>query len=80
MFFDFNQRIISATLDLVCCFKVNTAFYEARGPLGLDALMEDGAVYQRVRARPVMSMQRGRLAHSSKAHASTCMRSWGGTP
>ncbi|HEX7515531.1 MAG TPA: orotidine-5'-phosphate decarboxylase, partial [archaeon] len=38
--FDFNQRIISATLDLVCCYKVNTAFYEARGPSGIEALIK----------------------------------------
>src|SRR5665647_3773731 len=38
--FDFNQRIISATLDLVCCYKINTAFYEARGPSGIEALIK----------------------------------------
>ena len=36
--FDFNQAIIEATADLVCAYKLNLAFYEARDNEGLDAL------------------------------------------
>ena len=68
--FDFNQRIISATLDLVCCFKVNTAFYEARGPLGLDALMKTVQyIKEFVRVPVIVDAKRADVAHSSKAHA-----------
>jgi len=36
--FQFNRRIIDATRDLVCAYKPNSAFYEAAGPAGLEAL------------------------------------------
>src|SRR5437763_13731921 len=36
--FVFNREIIDATHDLVCAYKPNVAFYEARGELGLHAL------------------------------------------
>ena len=68
--FDFNQRIISATLDLVCCFKVNTAFYEARGPSGLDALIKTVEyIKEFVRVPVIVDAKRADVAHSSKAHA-----------
>jgi orotidine 5'-phosphate decarboxylase subfamily 2 len=68
--FDFNQRIISATLDLVCCFKVNTAFYEARGPLGLEALIKTVEyIKEFVRVPIIVDAKRADVAHSSKAHA-----------
>lgn len=34
----FNKAIIDATHDLVCAYKPNTAFYEARGKAGIGAL------------------------------------------
>lgn len=33
--FEFNKKIIDATHDLVCTYKPNTAFYEARGAKGI---------------------------------------------
>lgn len=36
--FTFNKAIIDATHDLVCCYKPNAAFYEARGNKGLQEL------------------------------------------
>lgn len=33
--FNFNKAIIDATCDLVCAYKPNTAFYEARGADGI---------------------------------------------
>jgi len=35
---EFNKAIIDATHDLVCCYKPNTAFYEAYGNQGLQEL------------------------------------------
>jgi orotidine-5'-phosphate decarboxylase len=35
---EFNQKIIEATSDLVCCYKPNLAFYEALGEEGWEAL------------------------------------------
>lgn len=37
-YFDFNKAIIDATADLVCSFKPNSAFYEARGVEGIAEL------------------------------------------
>lgn len=36
--FEFNKEIIKATHDLVCAYKPNTAFYEARGEQGIKEL------------------------------------------
>ncbi len=36
--FAFNRSIIDATQDLVCAYKPNSAFYEARGDVGFRAL------------------------------------------
>lgn len=36
--FEFNKTIIDATHDIVCCYKPNTAFYEARGADGITDL------------------------------------------
>jgi len=37
---EFNKRIIQATHDLVCAYKPNTAFYEADGARGIQALKD----------------------------------------
>lgn len=34
----FNKQIVDATHDLVCAYKLNSAFYEAVGPKGIRAL------------------------------------------
>ncbi len=68
--FDFNQGIISATLDLVCCFKLNTAFYEARGLSGIEALIKTiEYIKQYVRVPVIVDAKRADVAHSSKAYA-----------
>src|SRR6266498_1426506 len=36
--FEFNKAIIDATHDLVSCYKINSAFYEARGDKGIGEL------------------------------------------
>ena len=38
--FEFNKAIIDATLDLVCAYKLNFAFYEALEAEGLGALKQ----------------------------------------
>ncbi len=38
--FLFNKRIIEATYDLVCSYKLNTAFYESIGHEGIKALKD----------------------------------------
>ena len=36
--FEFNKLIIDETYDLVCCYKLNSAFYEAEGAEGISQL------------------------------------------
>src|SRR3990167_4136906 len=36
----FNRAIVDATKDIVCAYKPNAAFYEARGDEGVAALRE----------------------------------------
>ena len=38
--FEFNKRIIDATIDLCVAYKPNIAFYEAEGPKGWEALQK----------------------------------------
>jgi orotidine-5'-phosphate decarboxylase len=38
--FEFNKAIIDATHDLVCCYKPNSAYYEAYGNKGLQELKQ----------------------------------------
>ena len=37
---EFNRRIIEATSDIVCAYKINSAFYEAEAELGWCAMRE----------------------------------------
>lgn len=37
---EFNKKIINETYDLVCCYKPNSAFYEAQGAEGIEKLKE----------------------------------------
>jgi orotidine-5'-phosphate decarboxylase len=37
---EFNKRIIEATHDLVCAYKLNLAFYEALGDLGWETMRQ----------------------------------------
>jgi orotidine-5'-phosphate decarboxylase len=37
---EFNKRIIDATHDLVCAYKINFAFYEAYGARGWETIVE----------------------------------------
>lgn len=39
-YFAFNKAIIDATADLVCAYKPNSAFYEARGAAGITELKQ----------------------------------------
>lgn len=38
--FEFNKKIIDATKDLVCSYKLNMAFYEVLGKKGIDLLQK----------------------------------------
>lgn len=72
----FNQAIIEATADLVCCYKPNMAFYEALGIPGLRALEETvKAIPSHI---PVLGDgKRGDIGSTAKAYARACFEVWG---
>src|SRR2546422_10804391 len=64
----FNQAIIEATADLVCCYKPNLAFFEALGSEGWEALRATlGAVPAEVPA--IIDAKRGDIGNTSAAYA-----------
>lgn len=66
--FEFNRAIIDATLDLVCAYKPNLAFYEARGIAGLTALQRT-VEHIAGRAPVIGDAKRGDIGHTAGAYA-----------
>jgi orotidine-5'-phosphate decarboxylase len=65
---EFNKAIIEATADLVCAYKPNSAFYEALGAQGLNALKE--TVDYIPKDIPVIDdAKRGDIGNTAKAYA-----------
>lgn len=70
--FEFNKAIIDATADLVCCYKPNSAFYEAGGAKTIEQL---NATIQYIKATypeiPVLlDAKRGDIGNTNKQYAS----------
>jgi orotidine-5'-phosphate decarboxylase len=74
--FEFNQAIIDATLDLVCAYKPNLAFYEAMGIEGLRALAKTIAHINK-RIPVIGDAKRGDIASSSEAYAKALFEIFG---
>jgi len=75
-FADFNRAIIDATADLVCAYKPNLAFYEARGAEGWTALRET------VRHVPgdipvIGDAKRGDIGNTAQAYAGALFEYFG---
>lgn len=64
----FNRRVIDATCDLVCAYKLNSAFYEAEGLAGLDALRLT-IEYIGQDTPVILDGKRADIGHSSEAYA-----------
>lgn len=67
--YEFNKKIIDATYDVVACYKVQIAFYEALGLEGLrcykktlDAIKEKGALV-------IADVKRGDIASTAACYA-----------
>jgi orotidine-5'-phosphate decarboxylase len=75
----FNQAIIDATADLVCAFKPNSAFYEAHGPAGMQALVRTIAyIHDRYPDVPViLDVKRGDIGSTSRAYARAAFDAFG---
>ena len=62
------REVIEATSDLVCCYKPNAAFFEARGPHGQEALwaLIDGIPDE---IPVLLDAKRGDVGHSAEFYA-----------
>ena len=66
--FSFNRAVIDATLDLVCCYKPNIAFYEALGLAGLEALYRT-IKYIDHRVPIILDAKRGDIGNTALQYA-----------
>lgn len=66
--FSFNRRIIDATCDYVCAYKLNSAFYEAHGLKGIGALKQTRA-YIPEHIPVILDAKRGDIGNTSKMYA-----------
>ena len=77
--FEFNRAIIDATADQVCAYKPNTAFYEALGLPGLEALGRTVEHIHRVAPQVIVigDAKRGDVGPSGQAYARAMFEVWG---
>lgn len=69
--FSFNKYIIDQTHDFVCCYKPNSAFYEARGAVGVAELkMTCDYIHQRYPDSPILlDFKRGDIGNTNESYA-----------
>jgi len=69
--FTFNKALIDATHDLVCCYKPNPAFYEARGDAGVKELKMTcdyiGGIYPEIPV--IIDAKRGDIGNTNQGYA-----------
>ncbi len=73
---EFNKGIIDSTLDVVCAYKPNAAFYEAMGEAGLRALKETIA-YIGGRAPVILDVKRGDIGNTASRYAAAAFEDLG---
>ena len=66
--FEFNKQIIDATKDLCVAYKINTAFYEALGVAGWQAL-EKTVKYIPATHFKIADAKRGDIGNTSNQYA-----------
>ena len=74
--FEFNQAIIGATVDFVCAYKPNIAFYEAQGIAGLEALKRTRD-YIPGDIPVIIDAKRGDIGNTAKAYAKSLFDYYG---
>lgn len=70
--FEFNKRIIDATIDLAIAYKPNTSFYEAHGSKGWQSLEKTAGYLKSHQGGPVFTIadaKRGDIGNTSKQYA-----------
>jgi orotidine-5'-phosphate decarboxylase len=71
-YFTFNKAIIDATADIVCAYKPNSAFYEARGAAGIQELQLTCAyIHEKYPDIPIiLDFKRGDIGNTNNHYAS----------
>ena len=69
--FDFNKRIIDSTIDLVCAYKPNFAFYESEGLEGIKCLYNtvDYIKSKNSSVITIADAKRGDIGNTNKQYA-----------
>lgn len=67
--FYFNKRIIDATIDIVPCYKVQIAFYEAHGLNGMLAYKKTLEYIRNKGSIVIADIKRGDISSTAKAYA-----------
>jgi orotidine-5'-phosphate decarboxylase len=67
--FQFNKRIIDATLDVSACFKVQIAYYEAYGLQGMKAYSDTLKYIRENGALAIADIKRGDIAKTAEMYA-----------
>lgn len=67
--FEFNKKIIDATYDVVACYKVQIAYYEACGIEGLKAYKKTLAYIRQKDCIAIADIKRGDIAQTAKMYA-----------
>ena len=68
--YEFNRQIIDATLDFCVAYKPNLAFYESRGPSGLESL-EKTVRYIPAEIFSIADAKRGDIGNTAEMYAQT---------
>lgn len=67
--FEFNRKIIDATLDQAACFKVQIAYYEALGIKGLTAYKRTLEYIRSLGCIAISDIKRGDISDTAKMYA-----------
>lgn len=67
--FNFNKKIIDETLDVVACYKVQIAYYEAYGLKGLAAYKRTLEYLKDKKAIAIADIKRGDIAKTAEMYA-----------
>jgi len=67
--FEFNKKIIDATIDIAACYKVQIAYYEAYGIEGLNAYKKTLEYLRNLNAIIIADIKRGDIAKTAEMYA-----------
>ncbi len=67
--FNFNKKIIDETIDVVACYKIQIAYYEAYGLKGLTAYKKTLEYLKNEKAISIADIKRGDISRTAEMYA-----------